>query len=416
MEYYLVGGAVRDKLLGQPIKERDWVVVGATPAMMLQQGFKEVGKDFPVFLHPKTKEEYALARLERKTAKGYHGFHFTTGLDVRLEDDLQRRDLTINAMAETQSGELIDPYGGKRDLDAHLLRHVSPAFSEDPVRILRVARFAARYDHLGFRVADETMALMEHMVASGEVDALVAERVWKECERALMERSPHIFFEVLHNCGALARLFPELSRLAGVPNPYLHHPEIDTYVHTMMVLQKAAALSDDPCVRFAALCHDLGKAETPAEKWPRHPGHEASSAKLVTQLCRRLRIPNQYKELAVLCARYHLHTHRAFELKPSTLLDLLEKMDVFRRPERFAQFLLVCKADFCGRTGFEQREYAQEAFLHQVMIAAKQARVNDQTEAGLSGEAIRQLLRKRRLHEIRKICLSSKRTADKATP
>ncbi|MEE9345022.1 MAG: multifunctional CCA addition/repair protein, partial [Methylococcales bacterium] len=323
MKTYLVGGAVRDQLLNYPVHERDWVIVGATVDDMLAQGFRPVGKDFPVFLHPQTNEEYALARTERKTAPGYKGFAIHADTDVTLEQDLLRRDLTINAIAEDDTGRLFDPYGGQQDLETLLLRHVSDAFMEDPVRILRVARFAARYAHLGFKVADETMELMRKMTARGEVDALVAERVWAELVKALAERTPTQFFQVLRDCNALQRLFPELDALFGVPQPPQYHPEVDTGIHTLMALEQAAKLSSDPLVRFAALMHDIGKGLTPAEMLPGHHGHEQAGAELFTKVAQRLRIPDQYKRLTSQVIRYHTRCHRAFELKASTLVDTL---------------------------------------------------------------------------------------------
>ncbi|HEY0721228.1 MAG TPA: multifunctional CCA addition/repair protein, partial [Gammaproteobacteria bacterium] len=335
MQIYLVGGAVRDKLLGVEPRDRDWVVVGATPAEMLAQGYRPVGKDFPVFIHPETGEEYALARTERKTAPGYHGFEFHADPAVTLEEDLRRRDLTINAMAMDGAGNLIDPFGGAEDLRNGRLRHVSPAFAEDPVRILRLARYAARYAHWGFRVAHATHALMKQMVENGEVDALVAERVWQEMENALGEPTPSRFFEVLRNCGALARILPELEALFGVPQPKHHHPEVDTGLHTLLVLDQAARLSTDTRVRFAALVHDLGKGTTPREEWPKHIAHEHRGVELVNALCERLHIPNDYRELAQIVTRYHGVYHRVEELRASTLHDTLEAVDAFRRPERF---------------------------------------------------------------------------------
>ncbi|MDE2089067.1 MAG: multifunctional CCA addition/repair protein [Gammaproteobacteria bacterium] len=402
MDTYLVGGAVRDKFLGLPVKERDWVVVGATPAEMLARGYKQVGKDFPVFLHPETHEEYALARTERKTAPGYKGFAVHAAPDVTLEQDLERRDLTINAMAETLDGRVIDPFDGRRDLEARRLRHVSPAFVEDPVRILRVARFAARLARWNFTVADETLALMKRMVDNGEVDALVPERVWQELVRALGEDHPARFFEVLRACGALARLFPEIERLFGVPQPPRHHPEVDTGVHTLMVLEQAARLSPDPCVRFAALTHDLGKGETPAGEWPHHHGHEQRSVRLVQALCRRLRAPNDYRDLAVLTARYHGHCHRAAELRPSTLLDTLQALDAFRRPQRFEQFLLTCEADARGRTGREDVPYPQADWLRAARQAAVAVNAAALADGGLRGEALARELRRRRLDAVRR--------------
>jgi tRNA nucleotidyltransferase (CCA-adding enzyme) len=354
MQVYLVGGAVRDRLLGRPVSERDWVVVGATPEELQRAGYLPVGRDFPVFLHPKTKEEYALARLERKVAPGYRGFDTQFSPDVTLEDDLRRRDLTINAMAEDAAGTVIDPYGGRRDLEARLLRHVSPAFAEDPVRILRVARFAARYAPLGFRVAEETLQLMRRMVAEGEAAALVPERVWTETEKALGEPSPEVFIETLRDCGALAVVFPELDALFGVPQPEKWHPEIDTGVHQLMALRQAVALGANV---------DLGKGVTPAHVLPSHHGHEDAGVALVEQLAARLRIPHQFRELAVITSRYHTHVHRALELRPATLLRTLEACDALRRPERFAEFLLACEADARGRKGLEARAYPQRAYM-----------------------------------------------------
>ena len=397
MQIYLVGGAVRDKLLGLTPKERDWVVVGATAPEMLALGYRQVGKDFPVFLHPKTHEEYALARTERKTAPGYTGFAVHAAPDVTLEDDLLRRDLTINAIAETPEGRLIDPFGGLDDLKAGLLRHVSPAFVEDPVRILRLARFAARFANRGFRVAPDTLTLMRDMVAAGEVDALVPERVWAEMERALGEAHPARFFEVLRDCGALAVLFPEIDRLFGVPQPEEHHPEIDTGVHTLMVLEQATRLSDEPIVRFAALVHDLGKGTTPPEEWPRHIEHEARGVPLVEGLCQRLRAPKAYRELAVAVTRYHLHYHRAAELKPGTLLKTLQALDAFRRPERFQQFLLACEADSRGRPGFEDAHFEQAGILRRALAAAVSVSSEALLAEGITGPALGEALAKRRL-------------------
>src|ERR1700675_3112306 len=331
MQVYLVGGAVRDALLGLPVKERDWVVVGGTRAALLGMNYREVGRDFPVFLHPESHEEYALARLERKVAPGYRGFVVEFGPEVTLEEDLGRRDLSINAIAQAADGSLIDPHGGRRDIDSRTLRHVSPAFAEDPVRVLRVARFAARLAPLGFRVAPETQGLMRGMVERHEVDALVAERVWQETEKALRETSASTFFKVLRECGALQRIYPEIDALFGVPQPAQWHPEIDTGVHTLMVLDQAVALSPDTRVRFAALVHDLGKGTTPREQWPRHVGHEERSVALIEALCARLRSPVEYRELGIIVARYHGNAHRAFVLKSATLLDMLEKTDAFRR-------------------------------------------------------------------------------------
>jgi tRNA nucleotidyltransferase (CCA-adding enzyme) len=399
MQVYLVGGAVRDALLGLEIKERDWVVVGATRATLLGKGYREVGRDFPVFLHPESHEEYALARLERKVAPGYRGFTVEFGPGVTLEEDLARRDLTINAIAQAPDGSLIDPYGGVRDLESRTLRHVSDAFVEDPVRVLRVARFAARFAGLGFRVAPETMHLMQRMVERHEVDALVAERVWQESEKALHEAAASTFFMVLRECGALQVIYPEIDALFGVPQPARWHPEIDTGVHTLLVLDQAAVLSDDPRVRFAALVHDLGKATTPPTEWPSHRGHEERSVALIEALSRRLRVPGDYRDLAVIVARYHGIVHRVFELRPKTLLDFMERADGFRRADRFAQALLACEADARGRTGLEKNPYPQRSF---VMAARDAAAAVKPTAADLAlgGEAIAQSLHRRRLEAI----------------
>jgi tRNA nucleotidyltransferase (CCA-adding enzyme) len=397
MQVYLVGGAVRDRLLGLPVRERDWVVVGAAPAELERQGYTPVGKEFPVFLHPQTHEEYALARLERKVAPGYRGFVTQFSPDVTLEDDLKRRDLTINALAENPDGTLVDPFGGQRDLQARVLRHVSDAFVEDPVRVLRVARFAARFAPLGFSVAPETFALMKKMVSSGEVSALVPERVWKETERALGEAQPAVFFETLRECGALAVIFPELEALYGVPQPAQWHPEIDTGVHIMMALRLASRISDSTVVRFAVLMHDLGKASTPAEKLPSHPGHEQASVPLIEALVARLRVPNDYRELALLAARHHGLVHRAFELRPATVLKLLEETDAVRRPERFAQFLLACESDARGRAGLEERPYPQADYLRRAREAIAEVTLDPSERDGLNGAAIGEKLRSKRL-------------------
>ncbi len=370
MQVYLVGGAVRDEQLGIPFRERDWCVVGARPDELEALGYARVGKDFPVFLHPETKEEYALARTERKTAPGYHGFEFDCSPDVTIEQDLERRDLTINALAKDADGNLIDPWGGLRDLNEKLLRHVSDAFVEDPVRILRVARFAARYHKLGFTVATETMQLMQRMVADGEVDALVPDRVWKETELALGGESCRVYFEVLRECGALKILFPEVEALFGVPQPERWHPEIDTGVHVMMVLDQAEALSKDPAVRFAALTHDLGKGTTPRSRWPSHPGHETRGCKLIRAMAERYPVPNAYRDLGLLVSEFHTHCHRVRELRPKTLLKVFEKTDAFRRPERFELFVIACEADARGRTGFEDRRYEQASYIRAAFAAA----------------------------------------------
>jgi len=400
MKVYLVGGALRDKLLGLPVYDRDWVVTGATPEDMRARGFRQVGKDFPVFLHPETGEEYALARTERKVAPGYKGFQVHAAPDVRLEDDLRRRDLTINAMAEDSDGRLIDPFGGREDLAQGLLRHVSPAFSEDPVRILRVARFAARFAPLGFRVAPQTCVLMQRMVAAGEVNALVPERVWAELDRALAEQQPPIFFQVLRQCHALAQLLPEIDCLYGIPQRPEYHPEIDTGIHTMMVLEQASHLSSDSQVRFAALVHDLGKGSTPREAWPRHHGHEQRGVKIIEALCQRLRIPNQYRDLARLVARYHCQCHRIDELRPDTLLRMLEAVDAFRRPQRLTQFLLACEADARGRQGFEQRPYPQAERLRNALQCALTVNPRLLAKQGYQGKEMAAALRQQRIAAI----------------
>ena len=369
MKIYTVGGAVRDQLLGRTVADRDHVVVGATPDEMIALGYQPVGKDFPVFLHPHTHEEYALARTERKSGRGYKGFTVYAAPDVTLEEDLLRRDLTINAMAVDESGVLIDPYGGQRDLAAHLFRHVSAAFAEDPVRILRVARFAARFTD--FAVAPETNALMRQMVDNGEVDALVPERVWQEIARGLMEAQPSRMFQVLRDCGALARLFPEINCLFGVPQPPEHHPEIDTGVHVMRVVDWAARQGMSLPVRFAALTHDLGKGATPPELWPRHPGHEAKSVERVRLLSERIRVPADCRDLAVAVARDHGNVHRALELRPGTVVELLERVDAFRRPERFEEFLQACECDFRGRPGYEDKAFPAPDYLRQALMAAQ---------------------------------------------
>src|SRR5215469_4353125 len=397
MQVYLVGGAVRDRLLGRPVSERDWVVVGAEPAELIARGFTPVGREFPVFLHPETHEEYALARLERKVAPGYRGFETRFSPDVTLEEDLRRRDLTINAIAESDSGEIVDPFGGRRDLEARLLRHVSDAFVEDPVRILRAARFAARFAPLGFSVAEDTMALMARMVASGEVDALVPERVWQETERALAEDRPEVFFEVLRACGALRALYPEIDALFGVPQPEKWHPEIDTGVHVMLALKFAAASGASTAVRFATLLHDLGKGLTPRERWPAHPGHEEAGVPLVEAVGRRLKAPKAHQELAVLAARHHTVVHRAFELKPATVLKLLETTDALRRPERFSELLLACEADARGREGLQSRPYPQSDYLRRALEVASQVALSEEERGGLEGPAIGARIREKRL-------------------
>jgi tRNA nucleotidyltransferase (CCA-adding enzyme) len=400
MQVYLVGGAVRDALLGLAVKERDWVVVGGTREELLRLHYREVGRDFPVFLHPDTHEEYALARLERKVSPGYRGFTVEFGPEVTLEEDLARRDLTINAIAQAADGTLIDPHGGKRDLKARLLRHVSPAFIEDPVRVLRVARFAARFAPLGFRVAPETLALMHAMVERHEIDALVAERVWQETEKALREPRASEFFRVLRECGALKPIYPEIDALFGVPQPAQWHPEIDTGLHTLMVLDQAALLSPLPQVRFAALVHDLGKGTTPVEEWPSHRGHEERSVALLEAMAERLRLPGEYRDLGIIVARFHGVVHRAFELRPKTVLEFLERADAFRRPERFAQALLACEADSRGRTGLENIPYPQRVYLQAARDAAAAIRPSPDDIATHAGAKMAELLHRRRLGAI----------------
>ncbi|MEK6806661.1 MAG: multifunctional CCA addition/repair protein [Pseudomonadota bacterium] len=400
MKIFLVGGAIRDKLLGLPFKEKDWVVVGATPEDMAHAGYQPVGKDFPVFLHPQSKEEHALARTERKSGRGYHGFTFHTGPEVTLEEDLIRRDLTVNAIAQADDGTLIDPHGGRRDLEAKLLRHVSPAFAEDPVRILRVARFAARFAPLGFRVADETMALMRQMVANGEADHLVAERVWKEAERALMHETPSVFFNTLQACGALAKVMPELAALHGVPQRADYHPEVDSLVHTLMCVDAAARANHPLEVRVAALLHDLGKAATPHSEWPSHKMHDQRGVPLVQKFCERVRVPNDCRDVALMVTRDHLLVHRVKELRASTLLELLERLDAMRRPERFELALKSCECDARGRLGFENTEYPQTDFLRAAARAANEIQAAEVVAAGHSGPAVGKELRERRAQRL----------------
>lgn len=396
---YAVGGAVRDALLGLPVQDRDFVVVGATPAEMLARGFRPVGKDFPVFLHPESQEEYALARSERKTAPGYAGFSFHAAPDVSLEQDLARRDLTINAIARAADGTLIDPHGGRTDLDARIFRHVGAAFVEDPVRILRLARFAARFTD--FTVAPETMALMRTMVDSGEIDALVPERVWQELARGLMEARPSRMFAVLRECGALRRLLPELDRLWGVPQRAEYHPEIDTGVHVMMVVDTAAQRHHGLAVRFAALTHDLGKGTTPRDEWPRHIAHEARSVKLVEAVCGRLRAPAECRDLALLAARYHGDIHRAEELRPDTIVRLFEKTDALRRPQRFAQILEACAADFNGRLGWEDKPYPAADRLRRALAAVQSVRAGEIARETPDPEQIPERIRAARIAAVK---------------
>jgi tRNA nucleotidyltransferase (CCA-adding enzyme) len=412
MEIYLVGGAVRDRYLGIPVREKDWVVTQATPEEMLGLGYRQVGRDFPVFLHPETAEEYALARTERKTGPGYKGFSVHASPEVTLEQDLQRRDLTINAIAVDSEGELIDPCGGREDLEKKKLRHISSAFSEDPVRLLRVARFAARFAEFDFTVAEETMALMRGMVADGEVDALVAERVWQETQTALQESRPQIFFQVLRDCGALAVLFPELDALFGVPQTPKWHPEIDCGVHMMMAMRIAAGISDDPIVRFAVLVHDLGKGTTPKDELPRHIGHEKRSVDLILEMGARLRIPNAYLGLARLVAQWHGHCHRALELRPATLLKLIEAIGAWRRPQRLEDFLTACEADYKGRKGYFERDYPQAGRVRDMAAVAGQVTAESLDLDGLKGDEIGARLSAARCQAIRHALRKAKDTAD----
>ena len=401
MQIYKVGGAVRDRLLGIPVTDIDWVVVGATAEDMLAKGFRPVGADFPVFLDPKTGEEYALARTERKSGRGYGGFVFHASPEVTLEEDLIRRDLTINAMAEDDHGNLTDPYHGQRDLKARLLRHVSPAFAEDPLRVLRVARFAARYAPLGFKVADETLELMRQLSDSGELQALTAERSWKEISRALMEKQPQVFIQVLRDCTALKVLMPEVDALFGVPQPEAHHPEIDTGVHTLSVLEQAALHEQPLTVRWACLLHDLGKGLTPAHEWPRHIAHEHTGLKLIKAVNERFKAPRDCQELALLVGQYHTHGHRALELKASTLLELLQSFDVYRRPQRFEEFIAACEMDARGRKGLESRSYPQADYLRGAAAAARGVAVQPLLEKGFKGPALGEAIKRERLRALK---------------
>jgi tRNA nucleotidyltransferase (CCA-adding enzyme) len=400
LEVYLVGGAVRDELLGREVKDRDWVVVGATPEDMVERGYKPVGQDFPVFLHPETREEYALARKERKTAPGYKGFAFEFSPQVSLRDDLLRRDLTINAMARDRDGNIIDPFGGRRDLENGVLRHVSPAFAEDPVRLLRIARFRARY---GFDIAPETMDLLVRMVERGEVDALVAERVWQELVGALVEARPALFIETLRECGALARVFPEIDDLFGVPQRRDYHPEIDTGVHTLMALTRARELSDDPLVLFAVLVHDLGKAVTPQEEWPRHYRHELLGVEPVERLCERYRAPTRYRDFARQVCRYHLHMHRLPDLKPKTIVDLIEALGGFRDARHIDRFIVACQADAQGRKGMEDKPYPQGDLFRRCHEAANGVSAREIARRFSNGRQIGEALSRERVKAIQEI-------------
>ncbi|WP_460142417.1 multifunctional CCA addition/repair protein [Pseudomonas sp. S3_B08] len=401
MQVYKVGGAVRDRLLGLPVTDIDRVVVGATTEEMLAKGYRPVGADFPVFLHPKTGEEYALARTERKSGRGYGGFTFYASPEVTLEEDLIRRDLTINAMAEDDQLNLTDPYHGQRDLEARILRHVSPAFAEDPLRVLRVARFAARYAGLGFTVADETMDLMRQLSESGELQALTAERSWKEISRALMEDHPQVFIQVLRDCGALKELMPEVDALFGVPQPETHHPEIDTGLHTLSVLEQSALHKQPLTVRWACLLHDLGKGLTPEEEWPGHIAHEHTGLKLIKAVNERFKVPKDCQELALLAGQYHTHGHRALELKASTLLELLQSFDIYRRPQRFEEFIAACEMDARGRKGLEQRSYPQADYLRGAAKAARAVAVQPLLEKGFKGPELGEALKRERLKALK---------------
>lgn len=404
MEIYLVGGAVRDQLLKRPVKEKDWVVVGGTREKLLAEGYQQVGKDFPVFLHPKTHEEYALARTERKTAKGYRGFECDASQSVTLEEDLLRRDLTINAIAQSEQGDIIDPFNGQSDLNNQILRHVSPAFVEDPVRVLRLARFRATLYPLDFQIADETMALLKTMVNDGEVDALVPERVWKETLKALSSsEKPSLYFETLRECGALEKLFPEINRLWGVPQTPQWHPEIDTGIHTMMALDMSAQLTTDPMVRFATLCHDLGKGTTEPALWPKHHGHESRGVPLVRALCQRLKIPRAYDSLACLVSEYHLHCHRLEELKSKTILSMLEKLRCFKDDTQLKQFILCCEADARGRLGSEDKPYPQAKQLMKLFEVAQPISAQSINVEGLTGEAIGAAIREARVKAMKAV-------------
>lgn len=403
MKFYLVGGAVRDQLLNIPVKDRDWVVVGATAHELMDLGYLPVGKDFPVFLHPDSKEEYALARKERKSGRGYTGFECISTPDISLEDDLLRRDLTINAMAQDSDGALIDPYQGKQDLQHGILRHVSPAFREDPLRILRVARFAARFGALGFKVAGETHALMQLMVSDGELACLPAERIWTEIQRALAEAAPERFFEVLRDCGALQKILPEIDALFGVPQPAQYHPEIDTGRHALLCLKQAAQLSPAPAIRFAALTHDLGKGATPPSEWPRHIGHEQRGLPLLDTLAQRLRMPKHYHKLARNVMRFHSHCHRALELRPETLVNTLEALNAYRQPDALEAFLVACEADARGCLGFETRPYPQADWFREAFKASQTIDVNALKAQGYDGKALGDAIHRQRVLCVRQL-------------
>ena len=394
MKTYLVGGAVRDKLLGLPVKDRDWVVIGATPKKMIEEGFEPIGENFPVFLHPKTKEEYALARTERKSGKGYKGFVFYSSPKVTLEDDLKRRDLTINAIAEDENGELIDPYGGEADLKNGILRHVSPAFVEDPLRVLRIARFAACF---GFKIADETIKLLHIISKSNELDTLTPERVWSEMEKALAGKYPTRFILALRSCNALKILFPEIDALFGIPQNKKYHPEIDVGRHTLMALNQSVQLSSDPIVRFSVLVHDLGKATTPKEQLPNHDGHETRGINIIDSFCERYKIPNKYHDLAACVSEFHIDCHQIQEMEPKEILERLEKLDAFRRPERFKKFLIACESDSRGRAGFEEKEFPQAKYFLNALEISRGVNVGLLANKSLKGKELGEALRKERI-------------------
>jgi len=399
MKIYLVGGAVRDKLMGIPIKDRDWVVIGATPEEMIREGYIAVGEDFPVFLHPETKEEYALARTERKSGKGYKGFVFYSSPEITLEDDLKRRDLTINAIAEDEDGNLIDPYGGEADLKNGILRHISSAFVEDPLRVLRVARFAARF---GFKIADETMELLKTISKSGELDALIPERVWSEMQKALTGKYPTRFILALKSCYALEKLFPEIEALFGIPQDKKSHPEIDVGRHTLMALNQSVQLSSDPLIRFAVLVHDLGKATTPKKQLPNHDGHESRGVKIINSFCKRYKVPNKYHDLAACVSEFHLDCHKIQEMNPKEILEKLEKLDAFRRTERFKQFLTACESDSRGRAGYEEKEFPQAKYFLNALEITKDVDIDILKNKGLEGEKLGKALRKERIKILEK--------------
>lgn len=416
LDIYLVGGAVRDQLLNRPVKDHDYLVVGSTVEKMLSLGFIQVGKDFPVFLHPKTKEEYALARTERKAGHGYTGFTCYAEPDVTIEQDLSRRDLTINAMAKNRDGEIIDPYNGQQDLNNRILRHVSEAFIEDPLRVLRVARFAARYHAYGFTIAPETLELMTDISNSGELSTLSAERIWQEMQLSLSEHDttnskseehPEVFFQVLHQCQALKAIWPDLDALWGVPNPAQWHPEICSGVHTMMVLQQAVKLTKNHknkiAIRFAALCHDLGKGLTDSKHWPSHRGHEAAGLPLVEKISKQLKVPVYCKQLALKVCEHHLHCHKAFQLRASTILKIFNQLDVWRKPQEFDDFLIACQSDFLGRLGFENRPYPQAQYLKDAMIAACAVNAKQFVDQGIKGGAIKEAMAEARLQAIKTV-------------